>query len=77
MLLFGSVTYDGGRVSPVVHEGKSTIALICDEVVGGDISKNGAKLKGFQRLRNQSDVMEIMKSFGAHNLCNRLPYLLL
>ena len=38
MLLPSNVTYDGGRVSPVVHEAKSTIPLIFDEVVGGDIS---------------------------------------
>ena len=38
MLLPGSVTYDVGMVSPVVHEAKPTIPLIFDEVVGGDIS---------------------------------------
>ena len=38
-MLPGSVTYDGGRVSPVVLEAKSTIALIFNELVGGDISK--------------------------------------
>ena len=39
MFLPGSVTYDGGRVPPDVPEAKSTIALIFDEVVGGDISE--------------------------------------
>ena len=39
LLLHGSVTFDGGRVSPVVHEAKSTIVLIFEEVFGGDISE--------------------------------------
>ena len=38
MLLPGVVTFDGGRVSLVVHEAKSTIAPVFNEVVGGDIS---------------------------------------
>ena len=61
MLLPGSVTYDGGRVSPVVHEAKSTIALIFEEVFGGDISEK-IVLNHFQRLRKQSDMMQMMKS---------------
>ena len=39
MLLPGGVTYDGDRVSPVVHDAKSTIVLIFDDEVGGDISE--------------------------------------
>ena len=47
LLLPGSVIYDGGRV---LHVALLHLFL-----------KNGAKLKDFQRLRNQSDKMQMLK----------------
>ena len=50
MLLPGSVTYDGGGVSPVVHEAKSTIVLIFDDVVGGDISEKWCSTQPLSKI---------------------------
>ena len=50
MLLPGSVAYDSGMVSPVVHEAKSTIALIFEEVFGGDISEKWCSTQPLSKI---------------------------
>ena len=76
-MLPGSVTYDGGMVSPIVHEAKSTIVLIFDEVVGGDISEKWCSTRPLSKIAQSVWYDADDEVFGAHKLCKLLPYLLL